>query len=318
MKKCHIGSLPPPLGGISVYLYRLQQLHPQDRFVNARKLRTITYMRLLCQNKEEIVLHGYNFKKVVLAYILSLFSGVHYSLVLHGEEDLFQRKSFLVRFLLRKSFEKMSTIQLVNQEFYAKMRLIFQEKVMTKTFVQHAFLPPPLGDEELIYRTYSSEMLSFLDRHSPILVANAYRLVFWHGNIDLYGVDMCIDLLHRLKEKYPHIGLVFALADDSGEPEYFERIKNCIQEYNLNDNVFFMTGQRELWPLFRRADLMLRPTCTDGDALSIREALFFHTPTLASDIVERPEGTVVFKNRDGDDLYEKAYTMLSRYEFSAT
>ncbi len=59
-----------------------------------------------------------------------------------------------------------------------------------------------------------------------------------------------------------------------------------------------MTGQRELWPLLKAATVLLRPTTTDCDAVSIREALQFGRPVVASDGVARPEGTVVIVSRD--------------------
>ena len=50
---------------------------------------------------------------------------------------------------------------------------------------------------------------------------------------------------------------------------------SALQELNLEENFYFLTGQKELWPIFKKASLMIRPTNTDGDALSIREALYF-------------------------------------------
>ena len=42
----------------------------------------------------------------------------------------------------------------------------------------------------------------------------------------------------------------------------------------------------------------MRPTRTDGDAVSIREAMHFGRPVVASDAVPRPEGVVTFPSRD--------------------
>ena len=50
---------------------------------------------------------------------------------------------------------------------------------------------------------------------------------------------------------------------------------------------------------------MVRPTNTDGDALSIREAMYFKISVIASDVTTRPENTIIFKNRDLDDFYIK-------------
>jgi len=273
----------------------------------------IGFLRLLCQKKEELVLHGYNMRKFIALYFASIFLGLQYTVVLHGE-GVFQSKSVISWYLLRKSLQRAQSIQFVNQKIKERMGAMFPE-LLPNSFVQCPFLPPPPEDEAAILGTYPKELHHFIANRSPLLVANAFKIVFWNDGTELYGLDMCVELVHRLKSQYPQIGLVFALADDTGEPDYFSKIKEQILTNKLDEHVYFMTGQRELWPLFRKADLMVRPTCTDGDALSIREALYFHVPALASDVVPRPDGTIVFNNRDMDNFYGKASEILSRKDF---
>ena len=50
---------------------------------------------------------------------------------------------------------------------------------------------------------------------------------------------------------------------------------------------------------------MVRATNKDGDAITIRESLYLKVPVVASDIVKRPAGTIVFKSRNLEDLYNK-------------
>ena len=40
--------------------------------------------------------------------------------------------------------------------------------------------------------------------------------------------------------------------------------------------------------MLRLTDVLLKPTNTDGDAISVREALYLGVPVVASDVVERP------------------------------
>ena len=63
--------------------------------------------------------------------------------------------------------------------------------------------------------------------------------------------------------------------------------------------------------LIECSDIVLRPTNTDGDALTVREALFLGKKVLASDIVERPEGTILFKTRDIDDLEKRLSSIIN-------
>ena len=121
---------------------------------------------------------------------------------------------------------------------------------------------------------------------------------------------MCIELTAKLKNVYPNLGFVFALANEKVNTEYINKMHLRIKELNLEENFYFLTGQKELWPIFKKASLMIRPTNTDGDALSIREALYFKCPAIASDICDRPEGTILFKNRNLDDLCDKVKDVL--------
>ncbi len=63
-----------------------------------------------------------------------------------------------------------------------------------------------------------------------------------------------------------------------------------------------------------KSHVFLRPTNTDGDANSLREALFFRVPSVASDVCPRPEGTILFRNRDISDLTAKVEELLENYE----
>ncbi len=60
------------------------------------------------------------------------------------------------------------------------------------------------------------------------------------------------------------------------------------------------------------ADLMVRPTYRDGYGISVAEALHFGCPAIASDVCRRAKGAIIFKNRDFDDLIEKARRVLSK------
>lgn len=46
------------------------------------------------------------------------------------------------------------------------------------------------------------------------------------------------------------------------------------------------------------SDIVLRPTNSDGDALTIREGLLFEKKVIASDVVSRPINTFLFKTRN--------------------
>ena len=61
----------------------------------------------------------------------------------------------------------------------------------------------------------------------------------------------------------------------------------------------------------QQSDIIVRPTNTDGDSLTIREGLFLNKKVLASDVVKRPEGVILFKNRNLNDMEEKLEKLIA-------
>lgn len=311
--KYQIGSLPPPLGGISVYLYRLQKLHSEDIFLNRRKLSTWKKLRLYCCANREITIHGPYWRDLFLLRIAYKTRNKPYSLVLHGQawKEDYIKSNFFRKWYMRFGLQGAFSIQVVGKHIYQDLTELFPE-MESKIFIKDAFLPPPLEDEPKILSTYDPKMWTFVRRNRPLIVANAFRLVICEDGTDLYGLDMCVELVRRLKESYPEVGLLFALADENYQKEYLTQIQVFIQQYDLRGNIYFLTGQRELWPIFKFADLMVRPTYKDGYGISVEEALYFQCPAIASDVCERAKGTVLFRNRDQEDFYNKAMEVLEQ------
>lgn len=313
-KIIQFGPMPPPLGGVSVYLYRLNKIRKNDVFINELKVNKFAYIQLVLRCfKCHYIFHSINLKKICFLHFLSYFNKNQYSIVLHGNTFFhnYEKANFLKKFAYRRVLSKCKMIQVVNEHIKCSLIKIYPDSE-DKIIVKNAFLPPPIEDEERILNTYPEDLFVFRKKHHPIIVANAFKLVFWDG-IDLYGLDMCIDIIAKLQKKYPNIGLIFALAADENQI-YLNRIKEQIEVLQIKDNVFFLTGQKELWPLFKNANLMIRPTCTDGYGVSVKEALFFGCQAIASDVCQRPEGTILFKNRDENDLYLKCITCLNNVE----
>ncbi len=64
--------------------------------------------------------------------------------------------------------------------------------------------------------------------------------------------------------------------------------------------------------LLRASDVTVRSTFVDGDAITVREALAFGVPVVASDTAFRPEGVTLFRRGDVSDLMAKLSQVLTR------
>lgn len=309
-----VGPYPPPLGGISVHIYRLHQALSKSNIFNfsrAQSYKGENYLKLLKDiikhRYKAIHIHDYDIKLIILLSVLRKIKKFDLIATSHNPR-LFEEDSKIKKLIYKKFIQSLDTLIVVGRHIidnYNENGVHIPERLI----VEPPFLPPPSDEEQKILKTYPETVFDFLNTHSKIITANAFQIVF-HKGIELYGLDMCIELTAKLTKKFPDIGFIFALANENENIDYLEKMKIRIKELKIEDNFFFLTGQKELWPLFKKSNLMVRPTSSDGYGISIAEALYFGCPAIASDVSDRPEGTIVFNNRDIDDLYAKSKEVL--------
>jgi len=130
-------------------------------------------------------------------------------------------------------------------------------------------------------------------------VVAAYRVAA-RSSDDLYGLDIAIAIFVAASERLPNLRLKLFLAQ---EPEstrarrYLEGILRPLEEAQLRDR-FTLHTDVDLTSAFRPGAVYLRTTRTDGDSVSVREALDAGVPVLASDVVQRPVGVVTLALHD--------------------
>jgi glycosyltransferase involved in cell wall biosynthesis len=307
-----IGPLPPPLGGVSIYVQRYSKRLRSHLNVIHGDLKKLGYIKSLAFLLKMIwwpkpsVVHINSGNLVVLAMLFLRPFPIYVRVQDHSERKL-EKYNFMQRFLLNLFLKRVDELILVGdhlKEYYVQYGITLPKKVRIKL----TFLPPDPAEEAPIWETYSPEMRSFIQKKSPLLVINAYKITYYNG-IDLYGLDMALDLVYRLKDDYPNLGLLIALADPS-DHMHVERLKKQIQDQDLGDNIHFLTNQRVLWPIFRQTDIMIRPTVSDGFGVSVAEAVYLGCQAIASDVCARPKGTILFKSRDMDDFEQKVRVTL--------
>ena len=134
------------------------------------------------------------------------------------------------------------------------------------------------------------------------LVASAYRVSFHFGDRDDYGLDMAVELLIRLAPSNSDLRLAIFLAVKPKTPKqiaYLSRLRRRVAEAGIEDRLLILVDE-PLTAAFESGCVYLRPTRTDGDAVSVREALAARVPVVASDVAERPAGTMTLPIEDID------------------
>jgi hypothetical protein len=102
---------------------------------------------------------------------------------------------------------------------------------------------------------------------------------------------------------YPGAGLVLHVAViEPGDAPRRAAIEERARALGVAEHLCLVAGSRPFGPTLVRAAAMVRPTVTDGDAVSVREALWLGIPVVASDCVARPPGTRVVPARDLDAI----------------
>ena len=306
-----IGSYPPPLGGVSVFLKRYKlKLESEGHAVDVVDPTRLTNLRLLFE-----LVRARRYDLISLHYPSIPVLQVLQRLGLSGKTEVWDHNWRLLETWSAQQLKSYNSFVGVCRQLVlvTPNLLAYYEthgiNLPGETRIQNAFLPPPQNEKDEILASYPEEVRHFLDQRRPLIVANAFKVVLEKG-IDLYGLDLCVDLMADLKRDWPAAGFLFALAE-IGDTDYFAEVQSRIAASQLLTSFRFLTGQREFWPLLKKADLMVRPTFTDGYAVSVAEALYCKCPVIASDVVARPEGTILFKNRDREDFVARCREVLA-------
>ncbi len=147
-----------------------------------------------------------------------------------------------------------------------------------------AFIPP-LAMEELPSDVVE-EIRSRAAQCRLVVVSNASRYAIDANGREIYGIFALADYCKE-------IGALLIVSDPSGsyESEFSRRYGNQRPE-----NVFMMSAPHEFSAILAFADIFVRNTTTDGDSLSVHEALSAEVATWATNVVERPPGVRVFES----------------------
>lgn len=165
------------------------------------------------------------------------------------------------------------------------------------------FVPPNILTEQI-----PEHLNGFMSSANPLLVSVG-------GLEPEYDIEVQIDALRLLIHRFPKIGLIII---GSGKSEY--QLRERILEARLQNRVL-IAGELPhplTATIIRTANLLLRTTKFDGDSISVREALHFGIPVVATDNGMRPEGVVCIPTPADKEHLAQAIvaTLDSHYEYN--
>jgi glycosyltransferase involved in cell wall biosynthesis len=323
MRLIILGALPPPRGGVSTHIERLiPYLYNEGiEFViwdYSRVYKAENQIISLRRHPFKALLTIVGFRLKVLHHLLSTISLVRLLFFISlkvfrvkliitfvGSWDHTIKKSYLKLFYVKVLTNICSHIVVSNKDF--KEKLLSKGICKKNISVIPAFIPST--EKMLKSRPISKSAAEFCIRRDPLIITYAYGPDFYQQK-DLYGLDMMVEVAQKLKRKWPQIGFVVVIPEVNNE-KYFNLLRTNIINHGLESLFYFAIGNNFSFISFiKYADIFVRATNTDGDALTLREALYYGVTSIASDVCFRPEGTMLFRSRDAQDLYRVVYQTL--------
>ena len=147
-----------------------------------------------------------------------------------------------------------------------------------------------------------SNLKEFAGKHQPFLLTVCLLE-------DTYDLFMQIDAMGKVLESLPIAGLMIV---GSGKLE--NDLKAAMAAKPYADRIFLAGDVKHpvTLHLINRADILLRTTKFDGDAIAVREALFLETPVIATDNKMRPDAVNLIPIHDENALVSMIETVAKR------
>ncbi len=308
------GPTPPPLGGVAVHIKRVaEKLRTQQNtvvhFNTTQEYRYRFLVLYLCRiawwlvrQRPDIVQYHTTYvansmRELQLLCMLKKLFGYKLVLIEHDCRHGYTRTKWWVsRYrIVLNTVDQLVLIGDSTQKQYNELDLL-----SVPYTVESSFLPPDVTQQKTLFSYYPQTFKQFIAAHSPCIAVNAFQLTLLGGK-DLYGIDQAVTLLAELAPTHNNVGLVILLAQ-IGNQQYFKIVQQQIQQRGLQNRVYILHGNHQLWPLFAHVDLFIRPTLSDSFGISVQEALYCGTPVIASDACARATGTYIYKTGDVGDL----------------
>jgi glycosyltransferase involved in cell wall biosynthesis len=271
-----IGSIPPPIGGVTIHVDRLiKSLKKADYAFDFISFNENTLYRILKSifKYKTIHLHTSN---VYLRFIVSLTGFLTLKKIIityHGN---------LGRFSTFKNFFDLTSVILCKIPIVLNIDSLKKALRYNKKAVLISAFIAPVGENEL--DTDILELTSTIkSNYKTVFSTNAFNVSFDKNGNETYNISALVDTFENIDWH------ALIVSDPSGK--YYKYIAD---RRDIPRNVFFINKPHSYYKLLEKADVMIRATTTDGDALSVREALILNKIVVASNVVPRPEGVILY------------------------
>jgi hypothetical protein len=286
-----VGKIPPPTGGVTVHVFRLLENLRNRGFFYYR------FQNLAEVSASEIMLEIFRHKAVhlhtsstFLQLVISLYCRlINRKLIVtyHGNWGRYR----LIKNAAAGLSARLSSIPVVlNQDSLIQARNWNQNSMMLPAYI-------PYVAREQFPEIVLTKLLCYKSKYKFLISTNASNLSFDKYGNEIYGIS---ELVSKICME-PSCALI--VSDPSGS---YQR-----HFMTFPENIFFVTEPHDFVDLLVLSDAFIRNTTTDGDSISIHEAISLNLPVFASDCVPRPAACRLFKNISEVNLSEQLERMTA-------
>ena len=320
MKILQLGPYPPPHGGVQTHVVALVDFLRQRGItcdvVNLTRFRRasengIYYPSNAVEVAGHLLSHHYDIihlhvggriwpQQLALALACFALPGTRCVFTFHSggypssPEGRSAHPRTLRAFVLRR-FDALIAVNEEIAQFFQSLGVEAQRIHVISPYL--GFGARTLGESSL-----PAQVSDFLANHSPVLISVG-------GLEPEYDVSLQMKALGSIRTRHPKAGLLVAGSGSLDEVIRKEcRLLAYAEHILLNGDLAHGATMKAM----QSSDIMLRTTWYDGDAISVREALQFGVPVIASDNGMRPEGTHLIPARDLDALVAAVEKILDR------
>lgn len=322
MRVLLLGPYPPPWGGVQTNIVALRDFMRRRGMtcavVNLTRYQRvdadgvyyprtgIEVVRLLLRLRYDVIhIHiGGNLstRLLVLSLVCSMLPWAKVVLTFHSggyprSADGQRHRRFSLRDFVLRRFDRQIAVNQELVDFFHRVgcappgvRLIPPHAVPRGTVVELATadLPPVLG--------------RFVAEHDPLVVSVS-------GLEPEYDISLQLEALAAVRKRHPKAGL-FVVGSGSLEDD----LRALVSSKSDREHIL-LTGDLPhaiTLSAVARSDLFLRTTHYDGDAISVREALWLRIPVIATDNGMRPTGVRLVPVGDVDALTRAMLEQLAQ------
>ncbi|NLR82104.1 glycosyltransferase family 4 protein [Chitinophaga eiseniae] len=266
-----LATMPPPIGGITMHIKRLRQFLDGNgydyTFSDIRRAKPADTLKSIWRHR---FVHFHVSNPLLRCALVTVST-------LLGKKVVFTYHGNVGQYSAMKNLADNWSFRLAYQPIVLNQKSMELGSRMNKrTRFIPAFIPP--GQEEVLPAAIKEAVLQ--QRTRLVCATNASSVSRDKQGREIYQVS----LLVKIFKAWPEACLI--ISDPSGSYQrYFAETGEP-----LSENIILIDQPHSFFEVLKMSDVFLRITTTDGDSLSVKEALYLKRQVLATEVVNRPAG----------------------------